>query len=68
MVFSEEGEAGLAGLNGIQEVTGSIPVISTKTKDRCFCYAFLAEKTRTPPRKSLWWCFSVGGRSPKAPS
>jgi len=29
MVFSEEGEAGLAGLNGIQEVTGSIPVIST---------------------------------------
>ena len=30
MVFSEEGEAGLAGLDGIQEVTGSIPVISTK--------------------------------------
>ena len=29
MVFSEEGEAGLAGLDGIQEVTGSIPVIST---------------------------------------
>ena len=30
--------------------------------------AFLAEKTRTPPRIFLWWCFYIGGSFPKAPS
>jgi len=33
-----------------------------------FASATLAEKTRTPPRIFLWWCFSVGGSFPKPPS
>ena len=30
--------------------------------------AFLAEKARTPPRKSLWWCFLLRRAYIKAPS
>ena len=37
-------------------------------KEQSLDSAFLAEKTRTPPRIFLWWCFSVGGSFPKPPS
>lgn len=30
--------------------------------------ATLAEKTRTPPRNFLWWCFSIDVNLRKAPS
>jgi len=30
--------------------------------------AFLAEKTRTPLRNFLWWCFSIDVSFPKLPS
>ena len=38
-----------------------------KTKPPDLCYASLAEKTRTPPRNFLWWCFFVGVNLLKPP-
>ena len=48
-------------------VTGSIPVVSTKNKKNTLASAFLAEKTRTPPRKFFGGVFVVGNLR-KAPS
>ena len=37
----------------------------TKKERSVLVSAFLAEKTRTPPRIFLWWCFYIGGSFPK---